>query len=335
MVLVPSVALMSAWFDVSRRGLASGLVSSGSSLALVLTGPIVPRIIDGGGPDGWRSAWYFFAALTCAVGVLTFIVQRNRPSRGAPTMKDSIWTTDPLSSRSRPGAGAAMQSVLDRWSNVPVVRQRPSVNFRSVVRSRYAWHMGFVYFAFGFAYMIYFTFFQKRLIADVGMSSASAGNLFLILGVCSIFCGVLWGGVSDRIGRGRAIGLNCLLQAVSAALFALWPTTTGLVLSAVLFGLTAIAIPGVVGAGCGDQFGPVLASASLGFVTVFLGVAQVLGPYLAGRMADSFGSLKYSYLVATGVFLLGAVLAVFLKETGWAAATCRTASAASTDEMRA
>jgi MFS family permease len=322
MVLVPSVALMSAWFDVGRRGLTSGLVSSGSSLALVLTGPIVPRIIDSGGADGWRSAWYFFAALTCAVGVLTFVVQRNRPRKVGPAVPDSIWTTDPMAARPKQGTIAATQAVLDRWSTVSgVTKPSTGATMRSVLRSRYAWHMGLVYFAFGFAYMIYFTFFQKRLITDVGLSSASAGNLFLVLGFCSIFCGVIWGGISDRIGRGRAIALNCLFQGVAAALFALWPTTPGLVLSAVIFGLTAIAIPGVVGAGCGDQFGPVLASASLGFVTIFLGVAQVLGPYLAGRMADAFGSLKWSYILATGVFVFGALLSGFLKESGWAAAT--------------
>jgi MFS family permease len=331
MVLVPSVALMSAWFDVSRRGLTSGLVSSGSSLALVLTGPIVPRIIENGGADGWRSAWYFFAALTCVVGVLTFLIQRNRPKKTASAVADSIWDTDPLASRPMQGAVAAMQSTLDRWSTVSVSRPPKSATMSSVLRSRYAWHLGLVYFAFGFAYMIYFTFFQKRLIADVGMSSHSAGNLFLALGVGSIFCGVIWGSISDRIGRGRAIALNCLLQGVAAALFALWPSTTGLILSALLFGLTAIAVPGVVGAGCGDQFGPVLASASLGFVTIFLGVAQVIGPYLAGRMADAFGSLKYSYLLATGVFVAGALLAAFLKESGWAAET-RGAKAAHTTE---
>jgi MFS family permease len=335
MVLVPSVALMSAWFDVSRRGLASGLVSSGSSLALVLTGPIVPRIIESGGPDGWRSAWYFFAALTCAVGVLTFVVQRNRPKRVASMAQESIWTTDPMASRPLQGAVAAMQSTLDRWSTVSVSKPRKSATMASVLRSRYAWHLGFVYFTFGFAYMIYFTFFQKRLIADIGMTSASAGNLFLVLGVGSIFCGVIWGTISDRIGRGRAIALNCLIQGIAAALFALWPSTPGLIVSALMFGLTAIAIPGVVGAGCGDQFGPVLASASLGFVTIFLGIAQVLGPYLAGRMADAFGSLKYSYLLATGVFVFGALLSAFLKESGWAAARRGERAVGTIDEVGA
>ena len=170
---------------------------------------------------------------------------------------------------------------------------------------------------FGFAYMVYFTFFQKRLTADLGFSSSAAGDFFLVVGVVSLACGVLWGIISDRVGRGRAIAAMCFIQAVAAVLFAWWPGTPGLVLSAVIFGLTSLAVPGIVGAGCGDQFGPVLASASLGFVTVFLGIGQVLGPYVAGRLADTYGTLTYSYLAAAGVFFLGGILSTLLRETGW------------------
>ncbi len=326
MVLVPSVALMAAWFDIRRRGMASGVVSSGASLALVITGPVVPRIIEAGGTNGWRIAWYFFAALTFAVGILTLVVMRNRPDRSlsAPVMTGSIWTAETRDVRPATPDEAAVSSALRAWSPVGTVRStRPSLNLSSVLRSRYAWHMSMVYFMFGFAYMIYFTFFQKRLIADLSLSSNTAGNLFLILGVASIASGVLWGSISDHIGRGRALAINCLIQAVAAMFFAWWPAIPGLVISALLVGLTALAVPGIVGAGCGDQFGPLLASASLGFVTIFLGIGQVLGPYLAGAMADAFGSLTYSYLLATGVFFAGTVLAAFLRETGWAAATQR------------
>jgi len=321
MVLVPSVALMSAWFDVRRRGMASGVMSSGSSLALVITGPVVPRIIEAGGADGWRTAWYFFAALTLVVGVLTVVIQRNRPGTAAdePAMKGSIWTAETGRNRLKSLDDAALSATIASWAIKPTRTARATFDLSRVFRSRYAWHLGLVYFLFGFAYMVYFTFFQKRLTADLGLSANAAGNLFLILGVASIVCGLLWGIISDRIGRGRAIAINCFIQAVAATLFALCPSMPGLVISAFLFGLTSIAVPGIVGAGCGDQFGPMLASASLGFVTVFLGIGQVLGPYLAGVMDDVFGSLTYSYLLATGVFFVGAALAGFLQETGWAA----------------
>jgi predicted MFS family arabinose efflux permease len=43
---------------------------------------------------------------------------------------------------------------------------------------------------------------------------------------------------------------------------------------------------------CGDCFGARLAPAALGLMTIVFGLGQMLGPWLAGRMADaaqSFG----------------------------------------------
>lgn len=317
-VLVPSVALMSAWFGSRQRGMASAIVSSGSSLALVITGPVVPAIIAAGGANGWRVAWYFFAALTCVVGVLTLVLQRNRQLQAPHFLatQGSIWHAQPFKAVADTPGDASMQAALSAWSTTGRAKKRAPLDVLSVLRSPYAWHLGFVYMAFGFAYMIYFTFFQKRLTTDIGLSGAAAGNYFLVLGVASLACGFIWGTISDRVGRSRAIAINLALQVVAAVLFAVWPSTVGIVLSAFFFGITSVAVPGIVGAGCGDVFGMRLASTSLGFVTIFLGVGQVLGPYVAGRMADAFGTLKYSYLLAAGVFFVGAVLAILMRATG-------------------
>ncbi|MCX8031974.1 MAG: MFS transporter [Thermoleophilia bacterium] len=317
-VLVPSVALMSAWFELRRRGMASAIVSSGASLALVIAGPVVPRIIELGGAGGWRLAWYFFAALTFAMGILTWIVQRNGPGKAmsAPILRGSAWTADTPVGQPQNVEEAAVADVLSRWPKSTGERRQVqrSSGLSGIYRSGFAWHLGFVYFAFGFGYVIYFTFFQKRLTADLGMSATAAGNIFLVVGIFSLICGVLWGSISDRIGRGRALALNYLLQGTGSALFAWWTDTPGLVISAIFCGLTALAIPGLMGAACGDRFGPVLASASLGFVTIFIGVGQVLGPYVAGKLADIFGNLTYSYVLSAGIFYAGAVLAAFLPD---------------------
>jgi predicted MFS family arabinose efflux permease len=263
--------------------MASGIVSSGSSLALVITGPVVPLVIAAGGANGWRLGWYFFAALTFLVGVLTVAFQRDRP--------------------------------------YPATRKTQAahakIDYKSVLRSRYAYHLGAVYGMFGFAYIVYFTFFQKRLVADLDFSPGKAGTYFLILGVFSIFCGVIWGTISDRIGRGRALAVMFLFQAAAAALFALWPSTPGLVLSAALFGVTSIAVPGIIGAACGDQFGPVMASASLGMIIIFQGIGHDLDPLLRARSSPAHGTPEQSHLGAAGVFVAGAILAYFLRETGW------------------
>ena len=39
---VPIMALASAWFASSRRGMAAGILVSGSSIGLLLIGPLIP-----------------------------------------------------------------------------------------------------------------------------------------------------------------------------------------------------------------------------------------------------------------------------------------------------
>ena len=72
-----------------------------------------------------------------------------------------------------------------------------------------------------------------------------------------------------------------------------------------LFGSGAFSMPGLMGAACGDRFGATTGRGALGFVTIFIGVGQALGPYVGGTLADAFSSFGPSYLVAAGVFCRG------------------------------
>jgi MFS family permease len=64
---------------------------------------------------------------------------------------------------------------------------------------------------------------------------------------------------------------------------------------------------------CGDVLGSRLAPAALGFITLFFGIGQALGPIVAGMMADSSGGFASSYLLAGGAALLGALGASLIR----------------------
>jgi MFS family permease len=135
------------------------------------------------------------------------------------------------------------------------------------------------------------------------------------MGWVSLVCGLLWGTVSDVIGRRRALIIVFLIHAVAFSLFALLPTPTGFTLSAVLFGLSAWSIPAIMAAACGDVLGPRLAPAALGLITLLFGIGQAVAPSVAGAMADASGSFVTALLLAAGVALLGALGAFFLRQT--------------------
>jgi MFS family permease len=172
---------------------------------------------------------------------------------------------------------------------------------------------------YGFSYIIYMTFFAAYLVKEMGLQAAEAGRLWAIVGALSVFCGVLWGGLSDKVGRARGAALAYLALGISYGIFALLQNKEGFYLSAIIFGLTAWSIPTIMAATAGDFVGPRLAPAGLGFVTLFFGLGQALGPYVGGLLADMTKSFVSSFILAFGVSLIGAVLSLRLQPSSKAA----------------
>ena len=134
------------------------------------------------------------------------------------------------------------------------------------------------------------------------------------MGGLSIFCGVIWGSISDKLGRNRGAALAYLVLGLSYIIYALVKVTFGLYLSAILFGLTAWSIPTIMAAAAGDYVGPRLAPAGLGFITLFFGIGQAFGPALGGYLADISNSFTIPFLVAGGISLAGMILSFYLRK---------------------
>jgi len=285
---VPVMALMSAWFASRWRGLANGVVVTGSSLALILLGQFIPKLLLAFGEQGWRISWYLLGGVTILLALLSWWLIRDHPEEMG---------LQPLGGQDHTGSHRSWQK--PDWQRV---YWAPAV-----------WHLGLVYIAFGFSYIIFMTFFTKRLIADGGYTQTAAGQLFMVMGWFSLLCGLIWGSVSDFIGRKGALVIVYGIHAVAFSLFGLWPTPLGFTLAAILFGLSAWSIPAIMSAACGDVLGPQMAHAALGFITLFFGLGQAVGPTVAGALADAASNFDSAFYLAGGVALLGAIGAAFLK----------------------
>ena len=112
------------------------------------------------------------------------------------------------------------------------------------------------------------------------------------------------GGISDIFGRNYGAALAYLTLAGSYLIFALFNSLGAFYLSAVLR-FVCLSIPTIMAAAAGDQIGPDLASAGVGFVTLFFGIGQVIGPTLGGYLRDATGTFTVPFIVATVISLAG------------------------------
>jgi len=158
--------------------------------------------------------------------------------------------------------------------------------------------LGSIYFLFGASYVIYVTFIITTLINDFGLAEPVAGNVWFWIGAFSLISGPLFGTISDYWGRTIGLILVFSLQATAYLLIAL-STHIGLAyLSVFLFGICAWSIPSIMAAAVGDHLGPARATYAFGIITLLFGFGQVVGPSVAGIMAEHSGSFASSYLLA-------------------------------------
>jgi len=286
-VNIAIMGLWPAWFSRKKRGLASGIAVSGSSMGLIITGFVVPRIISVYGEKAWQISWLVFGSITLLLAVGSFIIIRNNPAEMGlkPIGDDEV---------------------------VQTVSQNDNVNWRDVYFSSTVWSLGIVYIAFGFSYIVFMTFFVKHLVSDAGLAETTAGRLYMLMGWFSLASGIIWGMLSDKIGRNKTLVILYLIHGLAFSLFAVGKSPIHFTVTAMLYGISAWSIPAIMSAACGDLLGPKLAPAALGFITLFFGIGQVVGPVVAGIIADAYGSFSPVFLLTAAAALLGALSSAFL-----------------------
>ncbi len=271
---VPAAMLPAAWFSARRRGLAAGLITSGNGAGLIATGFLVPKLNVVFGVEGWRYSWLILGMTTICFAAFCGLAVRNPPEKKTRSNEPT--------------------RTLE-WN---------------LIRTPLIWKMGLVYLMFGLSYVIYVTFFGAYLVNEVSLSPLRVGSLWALVGFLSLASGPLWGHVSDKAGRGYGLAMVYFIHSLSFFLFSRGGIMVALNASAILFGLTAWSVPSIMAAYSGDRFGSKAAFSVFGFLTLFFGVGQALGPSAAGYIADRAQTFTSAFLLSSTAAALGGLLSL-------------------------
>jgi len=281
---ISMTTLPMTWFEERRLGRALGILTGGIGVGIIITGLLLPFLLSSLGKEAWRQCWSVLALITFAVGITGSILLREKPSR-----------TTALSS-SPPEEGGGM----------PSRARKDGLTLKTIF---------IIYFIFGFAYNIYATYYVAFMVGDVGLSEKAAGNIWALFGWMCMGSGLIWGFLSDRLGRRGALLWNNGFISLSVLLPLLFYQPFFLGFSAFLFGSTFLGTVTVIAASIGDRVGEKRASV-YGLVTLIHGIGQLLGTTLGGYLKDLTGSFQLTLISSLTGFLVCFILTAFNKEGG-------------------
>ena len=279
--LTPMMGLLSAWFRFRDRGLAAGLAASGGSIAFIIAGVIVPILTGANWEDGWRRSWQLFGVLVLVMAVISLLFVRERPDE--PLEPD------------RPSVGASRSA----W---PVEAfKHPAV-----------WLITMVAFTSGWAQNLFTTFFGLYLTQENGVSLSTVGQLVILIGTLSIGSGVLWGWMSDKLGRGQAFAYSFMVQGCSFVLLAMVPGFVSFLIASLLMGVTLRATYTICAASSGDYVPVRFSAAAFALMSVGAGLGSTISPTIGGLVAD-YIAMKWVFWMATGGSVVGTLTALYLQ----------------------
>ncbi|MCF6117882.1 MULTISPECIES: YbfB/YjiJ family MFS transporter [Mesorhizobium] len=163
------------------------------------------------------------------------------------------------------------------------------------------------YGLFGFGYIVTATFLVA-IVRQGGGGRVFEAVVWMVTGLAGIPSVWLWQKIAAKIGLYRAYAWGCLVEVVGVSASVTMGGHVGPLLGGFLLGGTFIAIT-ALGLQSGRQLAPQAPRRILALMTASFGLGQIIGPIVAGLLAEASGDFFLASIVAAAVLLVsGAVI---------------------------
>jgi MFS transporter, OFA family, oxalate/formate antiporter len=186
--------------------------------------------------------------------------------------------------------------------------------WKEMLKTRQFWFL-WLMFTFGAAAGLMVIGNLKPFGVFSGLTPAMAGSAVGILAIFNAAGRIVWGWLSDKLGRSKSMFLMFLLQGgMMFVLMKMGSTPLLLAIAAAWVGFNFGGNFALFPSATADFFGTKNIGVNYGFVFTSYGVAGIVGPILGGQVFDITGSYLYAFIPAGIVCILAAVISLFTKD---------------------
>jgi MFS family permease len=278
-------ALISFWF-VRRRATAIGIASMGQGVGALLMVPLTQILID---HFGWR--WTYI--VTGSLLLLILVPANALFQRRAPEDVGQFPDGDAGPPSQNPGRHSAKPGGRD-WSLGEAVRSFPF------------WCITVGHLALGTALFLINTHAIAHFVA-VGYEKLAASFYFGLIGFIRIGATIIWGSISDRLGRSMTYGVATAVTALGVAAMIAMTIDAPLwlvYLAIALYGIGHSAGNPTYGAVIGDIFSGRKIGLIFGFLEISFGFGSAFGSWIGGYLYDASGSYASAFALCLICFVI-------------------------------
>ena len=280
-------ALISFWF-VRKRATAIGIASMGQGLGALVMVPSTQLLID---HLGWRWAYILTGSVMLFfLAPANALLQRRSPQDvGQFPDGDSAPSTQAGIGRHSNANGASRD-----WTLGEAVRSFPF------------WCITVGHLALGTALFLINTHVIAHFVV-VGYEKLAASFYFGLMGFIRIGATVVWGTLSDRIGRNKTYGVATFVTALGVGCMVAMTVVAPLwlvYLTIVLYGIGHSAGNPTYGAVISDIFSGHKIGVIFGFLEISFGFGSAFGSWIGGYLFDVTGSYAWAFVLCLICFVI-------------------------------
>lgn len=284
-VFTSMLSTVARWF-VKKRGLVAGIVSAGTGIGQLIASPVTNWLIS---EYDWRESYLIMGGAVLVIGVILaqFLIRD-------------------------PGKKGLLPYGSDRIDNLRSSPQNSGLSVSEVIHTSQYWLLMIIFFALGYVLMAINTHLVPH-ITDIGISPATAADVFALMGLFSAIGCIGLGIVTDRLGNKKALIFYYFIMAASMFWLTQITTILPLILFSIIFGLSNGGCIPIESNILADLFGIKSHGAILGTITFGFACGGALGPFLTGAIFDITGSYGLAFFAIGVIVTIGLVSCLILR----------------------